>query len=166
MKKFVFFMLIIIALFTTNVDAAEINDSTEIPEMTFEDLLQTMKSRQAKVDIIKKNNNEITKLKDDLKEKIVYAANKVNELKIEVQKDNVIITDETLEELKELLTFLQESKRTLEEDAEKISAEIESILDLLSTKSMQQLDKYDLIIERQNEVIVEMKTIMQTISKI
>jgi hypothetical protein len=136
------------------------------PEMTFEDLLQTMKSRQAKVDIIKKNNNEITKLKDDLKEKIVYAANKVNELKIEVQKDNVIITDETLEELKELLTFLQESKRTLEEDAEKISAEIESILDLLSTKSMQQLDKYDLIIERQNEVIVEMKTIMQTISKI
>ena len=125
-----------------------------------------MKSRQAKVDIIKKNNNEITKLKDDLKEKIVYAANKVNELKIEVQKDNVIITDETLEELKELLTFLQESKRTLEEDAEKISAEIESILDLLSTKSMQQLDKYDLIIERQNEVIVEMKTIMQTISKI
>ena len=37
MKKFVFFMLIIIALFTTNVDAAEINDSTEIPEKTIDD---------------------------------------------------------------------------------------------------------------------------------
>ena len=116
--------------------------------------------------LLKKNNVEITDLKEELKEKIVEAANKVNELKIEVQNDDVIITDETLEELKELLSFLQESKKTLEDDVEKISSEIESILDLISTKSMQQLDQYDLIIERQNEVIVEMKTIMQTVSKI
>ena len=166
MKKIIVLTLIMIALFTTNVLAAEINDSTEIPEMNLEFFIQSIKARQAKVDIIKKNNVEITKLKDELKAKIVEAANKVNSLKIEVLKDTVVITEETLEELKELLTFLQESKKTLEEDVEKISKEIESILDLISTKSMQQLDQYDLIIEKQNEVIVEMKDIMETVSKI
>ena len=165
MKKIVFFMLIVIALLTTNVEAAELNDSTEIPEMSLEELIQSMQARQAKVDIIKKNNVEITTLKEELKTKIVDAANKINDLKIEVTKEDVVITNETLEELKELLNFLQDSKKTLEEDVENLSTEIESILDLISTKGMQ-LDQYDLLIERQNGVIVEMKTIMQTVSKI
>ena len=165
MKKIIFLTLILITLFSTTVAAAEVTDSTQIPEMTIEELLQTMKARQAKVDIIKKNNVEITNLKNNLKNEIVEAANKVNNLKIEISKDNVVITDETIEELKELLTFLQESKKTLEEDVEKISEEIENILDLIEAKVMQ-LDQYDLIIEKQNEVIVEMKSIMQTVSKI
>ena len=143
MKKLFVLTLIMLALFTTTVAATEVNDSTKIPEMNMEELIQTMQARQAKVDIIKKNN-----------------------LKIEISKDNVVISDEAIEELKELLTFLQESKKTLEEDVEKISKEIEGILDLISTKSMQQLDQYDLIIEKQNEVIVRMKAIMETVSKI
>lgn len=165
MRKIIILTLIMIALFTSTVAANEITDTTEIPEMTLEILIQNMKARQAKVDIIKKNNIEITNLKTDLKAKIVDAANKVNSLKIEVLKDTVVITEETLEELKELLTFLQEAKKTLEEDVEKISKEIESILDLIEAKGMQ-LDQYDLIIEKQNEVIVEMKSIMETVSKI
>lgn len=165
MRKLIFLTLIMLALFTTNVSASETMDSTEIPEMTIEELLQTMKARQAKVDIIKKNNKEITNLKSDLKNKIVEAANKVNNLKIEISKDTVVITDEMIEELKELLTFLQESKKTLEEDVEKISKEIENILDLIETKGMS-LGQYDLIIEKQNEVIVEMKSILETVSKI
>lgn len=168
MKKIIFLTMIMIALFTSNVRATEVtyDDTTKIPEMTFEELFQTMQARQAKVDIIKKNNKEITDLKEELKQEIVEAAEKVNSLKIEVSNDSVVITDETLEELKKLLTFLQDSKKTLEEDVENISSEIEKILDLISTKSMQQLDQYDLIIEKQNGVIVEMKTIMQTVSKI
>ena len=165
MRKLIFLTLIMLALFTTNVSASETMDSTEIPEMTIEELLQTMKARQAKVDIIKKNNKEITNLKSDLKSKIVEAANKVNNLKIEISKDTVVITDEMIEELRELLTFLQESKKTLEEDVEKISKEIENILDLIETKGMS-LGQYDLIIEKQNEVIVEMKSILETVSKI
>lgn len=165
MKKIICLILIIIALFTTNVMAAEISDSTEIPEMTIEELIQSMQARQAKVDIIKKNNVEITTLKEELKLKIVDAANKVNDLKIEVTKDDVVITTETLEELKQLLTFLQDSKKTLEEDVESLSTEIESILDLISSKGMG-LDQYDLLIERQNGVIIEMKEILQTVSKI
>lgn len=165
MKKIIILTLIILSLFTSTVAASEVTDTTEIPEMTLEILIQSMKARQAKVDIIKKNNVEITDLKDDLKGKIVDAANKVNSLKIEVLKDTVVITEETLEELKELLTFLQEAKKTLEEDVEKISSEIESILDLIEAKGMQ-LGQYDLIIEKQNEVIIEMKSIMATVSKI
>ena len=165
MKKIICLVLIIIALFTTNVMAAEISDSTEIPEMTIEELIQSMQARQAKVDIIKKNNVEITTLKEELKLKIVDAANKVNDLKIEVTKDDVVITTETLDELKKLLTFLQDSKKTLEEDVESLSTEIESILDLISSKGMG-LDQYDLLIERQNGVIIEMKEILQTVSKI
>ena len=166
MKKIIVLCLIMLALFTTNVHATDVNDDTQIPEMNLEYLIQNMKARQAKVDIIKKNNVEITTLKEELKTKIVEAANKVNELKIEVINDSVSISNETLDELKELLTFLQDSKTTLEENAEKVSDEIDKILDLITTKSIQQLDQYDLIIEKQNQVIVEMKNIMQTVSKI
>ena len=147
--------------------ASETTGDTTIPEMKWEELIQTLQARSAKVDIIKKNNKEITDLKEELKEEIVKAANKVNSLKIDiVTNDAVVITDEAIEELKVLLTFLQNSKKTLEEDVEKISSEIEQILDLISTKSMQQLDQYDLIIEKQNEVIIEMKNILQNVSKI
>ena len=165
MRKIIFLSMIMLALFSSTALASETTDSTKIPEMSMEQLIQTMQARQAKVDIIKKNNIEITGLKDELKNEIVKAANKVNSLKIEVSKDSVAITDEMLEELRELLTFLQESKKTLEEDVEKISTEIERILDAIEAKVMQ-LDQYDLRIERQNEVIVEMKSILQTVSKI
>ena len=164
MKRIILLTIIIIALFNTGVMASETTGDTTIPEMKWEELIQTLQARSAKVDIIKKNNKEITDLKEELKEEI---ANKVNSLKIDiVTNDAVVITDEAIEELKVLLTFLQNSKKTLEEDVEKISSEIEQILDLISTKSMQQLDQYDLIIEKQNEVIIEMKNILQNVSKI
>ncbi len=166
MKKIILLTMIMIALFGTNVKASEVvNDTTQIPEITLETLIQTMKAKQAKVDIIKKNNKEITKLKEKLKEQIVETANKVNNLKLDVSNESIIITNETLEELKGLLTFLQNSKKTLEEDVENISSEIDRILDLISTKGMQ-LVQYDLLIEKQNSVIVEMKNILQTVSKI
>lgn len=165
MKKIIFLIIIIASLCTTNVKASEVDDSTQIPEVKLEDLMQIMQSKKAKIDIIKKNNLEITKWKEELKNQIVVAAEKVNGLRIEVSNNTLQISEETLEELKNLLNFLQDSKKTLEEDVDKISKEIDSILDLISSKAMK-LDQYDLIIERQNEVIIEMKSIMQTVSKI
>ncbi len=165
MKKIFVLLMLLLVIFGTNVSATEMVDDTQIPEMSFEDLLRMMRSRQAKVDIIKKNNVEITTLKEELKSQIVIAATKVNELKIEVYKEDVEISSETIDELKSLLTFLQESKKALEEDVEKLSNEIESILDLISTKGLQ-LEQYDLLIEKQNEVIVEMKTILDGVKKI
>ena len=101
MKKLMICLCILLALLNTCVFATETVEDTQIPEMSFEDLLKTMKARQAKVDIIKKNNKEITTLKEELKTQIVEAATKVNELKIEVYHENVEITTETIEELKE-----------------------------------------------------------------
>ena len=165
MKKIIFLILVITALCTSNVMASEVNDSTEIPEVKLEVLLQIMQSKKAKIDIIKKNNIEITKWKEELKSQIVVAAEKVNGLKLEVSNNSYQISEETLEELKSLLNFLQDYKKTLEEDVDKISKEIDSILELISSKAMK-LDQYDLIIEKQNEVIIEMKSILQTVSKI
>ena len=167
MKKFVVLILMLMSMFTFPVYATEVgnNDSTNIPEMSWEEFALMMKARQGKVDIIKKNNVEITELKEELKVEILEAAKKVNDLRIDISADKVDIDDATLNELKDLLEFLQDAKTTLEMDAEKISNEIEEILDLISTKGME-LEQYDLIIEKQNSVIVKMKQILETVNKI
>lgn len=164
MKKFIMiFLLIILILSCTTVFAN--SETTKIPEMSMEEFTQMMNAKQAKVDIIKKNNKEITTLKNELKTKILEAADKVNNLKINISNNSVDIPDETIMELKNLLEFLQEAKNTLESDVQKISDEIEAILDLISAKSMQ-LAQYDLLIEKQNTIIVKMKEILSMINKI
>lgn len=167
MKRFIVLMLIILCMFSLPVYATDIgnNDSTSIPEMSWDEFALMMKARQGKVDIIKKNNTQITILKEELKIEILEAAKKVNDLRIDISADKIDIDETTLNELKSLLEFLQDAKVTLEMDAEKISNEIEAILDLISTKGMD-LEQYDLIIEKQNSVIVKMKQILETINKI
>ncbi len=167
MKKFFVFTILMVSMISFPVYATDIanGDSTQIPEMSWEDYSIMMKARQSKVDIIKKNNIEITNLKEELKVEILEAAKKVNDLRIDISADKVEIDDATLMELKELLEFLQEAKTTLETEAEKVSNEIEELLDLISTKGMH-LEQYDLIIEKQNSVIVKMKEILETVNKI
>ena len=167
MKKFLVFTFLMVSMISFPVYATETNvtDSTNIPEMSWDEYSIMMKARQSKVDIIKKNNQEITTLKEELKVEILEAAKKVNDLRIDISADKVELDDATLAELKELLEFLQEAKTTLETEADKISNEIEEILDLISTKGMH-LEQYDLIIEKQNSVIVKMKEILETVNKI
>ena len=105
------------------------------------------------------------KYKEQLKSNIVLAVEKINNLKISISQDDVVITDDTLQELKDLLQFLQDSKNTLETDVERTSAEIEKILDLIVAKGIQ-LEQYDKIIEKQNEVIVRMKNILTKVEQI
>ena len=169
MRKFVaiFFMIYLILfssmVYATNSDVSKV--TTDIPSLTIEQLKLSMLSKQAKVDIIKKNNIEIEKYKEQLSTQIVKAAEKINNLKLEISENTVVITEEKLEELKSLLQFLQESSTTLNEDATTISKEINAILDLILTKSMH-LEQYDQIIENQNTVIVKMKNILNTVEKI
>jgi hypothetical protein len=175
MKKFVLCIAILLCLFPASTYANSViatnssdiitDTKSDIPEMSFEELIIMMQARQAKVDIIKKNNVEIETLKTNLKDNIIKAAEKINNLKIDVSSDKVVITDETINELKELSQFLQESKNALEVDVQKITAEIEDILDLISTRGMQ-LGQYDQLIEKQNTVIVKMKAIMEMVNKI
>lgn len=168
MRKLLLMSILMVTVMTTPVFAtstAPDEETTNIPEMSFEQFAVMMKAKQGKVDIIKKNNLEITMLKESLKTEILEAAKKVNNLRIDISADKVAIDDATILELKELLEFLQEAKNTLETDAQNISDEINEILDLISTKSMQ-LDQYDLIIEKQNTIIVKMKDILEMVNKI
>ena len=169
MKKFIVIISILwFMLIGTSVKATDsvINSQiTDIPSLTIEQLTLSMKSKQAKIDIIKKNNIEIEEYKTQLSNQIQISAEKINTLKLEVSEDKVVITDKKLEELKSLLQFLQESSTTLNEDATKVSKEIDTILDLILTKGMQ-LEQYDQIIENQNTVIVKMKNILNTVEKI
>lgn len=156
-------LVCILALFGSNVYATESN--TDIPEMSLEQLIMSMQARQGKVDIIKKNNVQITNLKEELKEKIIVAAEKVNSLKLNISSGTVSISDSEINELKSLLEFLQQSTKTLNEDTEKVSKEIDAILDLIQTRGMD-LGQYDLIIEKQNLVIVNMKDILKKVNQI
>ena len=124
MKKVIFLSMLMIFALSLPVCASE---TTKIPEMSMEEYANMINSKQAKVDIIKKNNREVTALKEELRAKILEAANKVNNLKINVSNNSVDIPDETIRELKNLLEFLQEAKTTLESDVQKISDEIEKI---------------------------------------
>ena len=165
MKKLFYTISLIcmLALFGSNVYATEIN--TDIPEMSLEQLIMSMQARQGKVDIIKKNNVQITDLKEELKAKIIVAAEKVNSLKLNIFSGTVSISDSEINELKSLLEFLQQSTKTLNEDTEKVSKEIDAILDLIQTRGMD-LGQHDLIIEKQNLVIVNMKDILKKVTQI
>jgi len=165
MKKLIFIFSIIsmLLLFSTCTLATESN--TDIPEMKLEELIRTMQARQAKVDIIKKNNEQLKTLKDTLKSKIISAAEKVNSLKINISSGTVIVSDAEINELKTLLEFLQESTSALNDEVQKVSSEIESILDLIQSRGMD-LAQYDLLIEKQNSVIVHLKNILQTVNQI
>lgn len=165
MKKFIciFSLICMLALFGNCTYATE--GDTDIPEMKFEELIMKMQARQAKVDIIKKNNEQITNLKEELKANIIVAAEKVNSLKINISSGTVNVSDKDINDLKNLLEFLQKSTKTLNDEVEKISSEIENILDLIQTRGME-LAQYDLLIEKQNLVIVNMKNILQTVNQI
>ncbi len=164
MKKFIIMICLSFMIAFSSYSFAT-DATTDIPSLTIDQLLALSKSKQTKVDIIKKNNQEIEKYKTNLSNQIVIAAEKINSLKIEVLEDDSSITDEKLAELKVLLDFLQTSTKTLNEDATTVSSEIDAILDLIITKGMK-LEQYDQIIEKQNTLIVKMKNILSTVEKI
>lgn len=162
-KKFILiFTLITMFLCNYSTQAAQ-GDGTDIPSFTIEQLMALSVSKQAKVDIIKKNNSEIESYKATLTSQIAIAAESINSLRI--SEDVNDISDEKLEELKNLLEFLQNSTKTLNEDATTVSDEIDTLLDLIITKGMK-LEQYDQIIEKQNNLIVKMKNILVTVEKI
>lgn len=165
MKKlfYIFSVICMLLLFGTSTYATESN--TDIPEMRLEELIARMQARQAKVEIIKKNNEQLTNLKEDLRNKIISAAEKVNTLKINISSGTMTVPDEEINELKKLLEFLQNSTSALNDEVQKVSSEIEGILDLIQTRGME-LAQYDLLIEKQNSVIVNLKNIMQTVNQI
>ena len=120
MKKISFYGLLVSIVMVCGITFATENDinNDDIPSMTIDEFMIMNKAKQSKVDIIKKNNIEMEELKNHLKERIIQSADKINSLRIDTSVDEISFTDETLQELKALLQFLQESKATLETDVE------------------------------------------------
>ena len=159
------FIFVFVGSLNNTILADGDNQDTSIPSLTIEQLMLLSKSKQAKVDIIKKNNIEIKEYKESLSNQINIAVEKINNLKLEVIENTAEISDEKLNELKELLEIIQSSSKTLNEDAMTVSKEIDDILDLIIAKGMK-LEQYDQIIEKQNDLIVKMKNILTNIEKI
>ncbi len=164
MKKIICILLTFSVLFFGST-CYSASGETDIPTFTIEQLMVLSKSKQAKVDIIKKNNVEIEKYKALLSSGIISAAEKINNLKLEITANYSDISDDKLNELKDLLEFIQESTKTLDEDATTVSREIDEILDLIISKGMK-LEQYDQIIEKQNTLIVRMKNILVRVETI
>ena len=164
MKKYICVFIILCFILIPSICYSG-NGETDIPSYTIEQLMVLSKSKQAKVDIIKKNNVEIEKYKSSLSNEIISAAEKINNLKLEITSNYSDISDDRVQELKELLEFIQESTKTLDEDATTVSAEIDEILDLIISKGMK-LEQYDQIIEKQNTLIVRMKNILARVEAI
>lgn len=164
-KKLICLLLACMFILTGNMVFADDDLKTDIPTYTIEQLMVLSKSKQAKVDIIKKNNVEIETYKNSLSSEIIKAAEKINSLKIEITENYSDISDDRIQELKELLEFIQDSTKTLDEDATTVSKEIDEILDLIISKGMK-LEQYDQIIEKQNTLIVRMKNILAKVETI
>ena len=164
MKRFICALLVFVLLFINTVSFCG-SGETDIPSYTIEQRMVLSKSKQAKVDIIKKNNSEIETYKTLLSNGIIKAAEKINNLKLDITSNYSDISDDKLVELKELLEFIQESTKTLDEDATTVSREIDEILDLIISKGMK-LEQYDQIIEKQNTLIVRMKNILVRVETI
>ena len=164
MKKLICTLLVFVVLLINTVSYCG-SGETDIPSYTIEQLMVLSKSKQAKVDIIKKNNVEMETYKTLLSNGIIKAAEKINNLKLDITSNYSDISDDKLVELKELLEFIQESTTTLDEDATTVSKEIDEILDLIISKGMK-LEQYDQIIEKQNTLIVRMKSILARVETI
>ena len=164
MKKLICTLLVFVLLLINTVSYCG-SGETDIPSYTIEQLMVLSKSKQAKVDIIKKNNVEMETYKTLLSNRIIKAAEKINNLKLDITSNYSDISDDKLVELKELLEFIQESTTTLDEDATTVSKEIDEILDLIISKGMK-LEQYDQIIEKQNTLIVRMKSILARVETI
>ena len=80
MKKYICVFIILCLILIPSICYSG-NGETDIPSYTIEQLMVLSKSKQAKVDIIKKNNVEIEKYKSSLSNEIISAAEKINNLK-------------------------------------------------------------------------------------
>ena len=70
MKKKLICLVLIVSGWLLPSYAFATESNTDIPEMTIEQLIVTMQAKQAKVDIIKKNNEQIKNLKEELKNRL------------------------------------------------------------------------------------------------
>lgn len=115
-------------------------------------------ARNSKFEIIKNNNIEIERLKKEALNEISEASKKVDNLMYKIKNNQVIITQDIINELTNILQALQTSNDTIKVEAKSL----QEIVKLVRYKGYDStvLTVLDNAIEKQNSIIVSYKSII------
>ena len=174
MKKILIFILNLIFIFNIYCNLS-ISFAVNINDMTDEEIIQKYEqikkerailkqSRDSKFAIIRSNNAKIQELKTQALSSVQVASNKVDKLLGQIKRNEVIITQELLNELTALLNSLQTSNSTIESE----SRQLQEIVKMVKIKGYDSsvLTVLDSAIEKQNAIIVSYKQIISTLNNL
>lgn len=174
MKKILICILNLILIFSlcfnSFVYATNINGMTEEEiilqyEQIKRERALIKKSRDNKIDIIKTNNIKIQEYKVHALAVIQKASNEVDKLLEQIKNNEVVITQELLDNLTMLLNILQSSNATIKLSEESLQQEILKMIKIRGYDSSV-LVVLDSAIEKQNAIIVSYKQIIETLGQL
>ncbi|MBE5821054.1 MAG: hypothetical protein E7311_00510 [Clostridiales bacterium] len=173
MKKILIFILNLILIFSMCCNSFVY--ATNINGMTEEEIIQKYeqikkerallkKSRDSKFDIIRNNNIKIQELKAQALSSIQSASNKVDKLLEQIKRNEVVITQDLLNQLTSMLNLLQTSNATIANEAN----QLQEIVKMVKIKGYDSsvLTVLDSAIEKQNAIIVSYKQIIETLNNL
>ena len=118
-------------------------------------------ARNSKFEIIKNNNVEIEKLKQEALNEISKASKKVDNLMYQIKNNQIVMTQEIINELTQILQILQTSNDTIKTEAKSL----QEIVKMVKYKGYDStvLTVLDNAIEKQNSIIVSYKLIISNL---
>ncbi len=162
-------LIVLIICLTTMLSvsfAMDINGMTEEEiRIKYEEIKkerQRLKNaRNSKFEIIRNNNTEIEKLKKEALNEISNASKKVDNLMYKIKNNQIVITQDIINELTNILQVLQTSNDTIKSEAKSL----QEIVKLVRYKGYDStvLTVLDNAIEKQNSIIVSYKLIIKNL---
>ena len=118
-------------------------------------------ARNSKFEIIRNNNVEIEKLKQQALNEISKASKKVDNLMYQIKNNQIVMTQEIINELTQILQILQTSNDTIKTEAKSL----QEIVKMVKYKGYDStvLTVLDNAIEKQNSIIVSYKLIISNL---
>lgn len=118
-------------------------------------------ARNSKFEIIKNNNVEIERLKQEALNEISKASKKVDNLMYQIKNNQIVMTQEIINELTQILQILQTSNDTIKTEAKSL----QEIVKMVKYKGYDStvLTVLDNAIEKQNSIIVSYKLIISNL---
>ncbi len=172
MKKRLFLVILIVFTLCLNMSigfAMEVNGITEQEiiqkyEQIKKERERLKKSRDAKFEIIRNNNNTISTLKVQVLKSIEQSSKKIDDLMYKIKNNKVVITQELVDELTNLLGFMQTSNNIIKSEA----SQLQEIVKMIKVKGYDSsvLTVLDSAIEKQNSIIVNYKQIIQKLNSL
>lgn len=118
-------------------------------------------ARNSKFEIIRNNNVEIERLKQEALNEISKASKKVDTLMYQIKNNQIVMTQEIINELTQILQVLQTSNDTIKTEAKSL----QEIVKMVKYKGYDStvLTVLDNAIEKQNSIIVSYKLIISNL---